>query len=95
MDFDLTEDQKKLEAMVRDFATAELAPMAAELDAGPRFPTEAFQRLAELRLTGLRLPEEYGGSGLGVSHAAVLLNAVAHSAGVQAAASRQIAAEYS
>jgi len=38
MDFSLTEDQKMLRAMVRDFAEKELEPIAAEIDEEARFP---------------------------------------------------------
>ncbi|NNL84073.1 MAG: acyl-CoA/acyl-ACP dehydrogenase [Myxococcales bacterium] len=51
------------------------------------FPWEFYNAFAEQGWLGVIVPEAYGGSGLGVSHAAVLLNAVAHSPGVQNAAS--------
>ncbi len=65
MDFSLTEEQKMLKAMVRDFATKELEPIAAEIDEEARFPTESVKKLAELGLFGITFPEKYGGSGRG------------------------------
>ena len=51
------------------------------------FPWEFYDAFAGQGWMGVIVPEQYGGSGLGVMHASVLLNAVAHSAGVQNAAS--------
>jgi alkylation response protein AidB-like acyl-CoA dehydrogenase len=60
--FDLTEDQRMIRDMVREFAEAEVAPIAAEIDANHRFPKEIFQRMVELGITGIPFPEELGGS---------------------------------
>jgi len=65
MDFLLTEDQKMLQAMVRDFATKELEPIAAQIDEEARFPAESINKMAELGLMGIPFPEEYGGGGGG------------------------------
>ena len=56
-------------------------------DEAHEFPWEFYDAFAEQGWMGVIVPESYGGSGLGILHAAVLLNAVAHSAGVQNAAS--------
>jgi len=50
---------------VRDFATKELEPIAAQIDEEARFPTESIKKMAELGLMGIPFPEEYGGSGRG------------------------------
>ena len=63
MDFELTEEQKIIQATVRDFARNELAPVADEFDQAEEFPRNNFKRMAELGLTGMILPPEYGGSG--------------------------------
>lgn len=63
MDFALTEDQQIFQRMVRDFATNELQPAAAQVDDEERFPAENVRRMAELGLMGVCIPEEYGGSG--------------------------------
>jgi len=65
MDFSLTEDQKMLRAMVRDFANKELEPIAAQIDEEARFPAETVKKMAKLGLMGIPFPEEYGGSGGG------------------------------
>lgn len=63
MDFELTEEQKIIQATVREFAQNELAPVADELDQAEEFPRNNFKRMAELGLTGMIIPPEYGGSG--------------------------------
>ncbi|MFC1914268.1 acyl-CoA dehydrogenase [Chloroflexota bacterium] len=65
MDFSLTEEQKMLRALVRDFAEKELEPVAAQIDEEAKFPAESFRKMAELGLMGIPFPEEYGGSGGG------------------------------
>lgn len=62
-DFYLSDEQRELQRAVREFAAKEIAPIAAECDAAERFPTQLFPRLGELGYLGLRLPEEFGGSG--------------------------------
>ncbi len=76
MDFDLTEDQRMLKAMVQDFATKELEPIAAKIDEEARFPAESFKRMAELELTGLGFPEEYGGCGGGETELAIAIEEI-------------------
>lgn len=64
MNFEATEEQALLREMVRDFAVKEVAPSAAERDEEERFDRDLmFGRLAELGLTGIVFPEEYGGAG--------------------------------
>ena len=63
MDFQLTEEQEMLKKMVRDFAVNEVEPTAAERDEEERFDREIFDKMAELGLTGIPWPEEYGGIG--------------------------------
>jgi len=64
MDFNLTEEQRLVRETVRNFAEAEIAPSAAERDEQERFDRKLmFDRLAELGLTGIVFPEEYGGAG--------------------------------
>ena len=58
----LTEDQELIQSMVREFATDEVAPIAAEIDKTHEFPTATVARMAELGLLGLTVPEEYEGS---------------------------------
>lgn len=63
MDFQLSEEHKMLRQMVRDFAENELAEKAGERDEEERFDMEVFHKMAELGLTGIPWPEEYGGAG--------------------------------
>ena len=58
----LTEDQELIQGMVREFATDEVAPIAAEIDKTHAFPTATVARMAELGLLGLTVPDEYEGS---------------------------------
>ncbi len=63
MDFDLTQDQREIQALTRDFAQAEIDPHASQWDREHHFPRELFGKLAELGLMGACVPEEYGGAG--------------------------------
>jgi alkylation response protein AidB-like acyl-CoA dehydrogenase len=64
VDFDLTQDQKEIQALTRDFAKAEIEPQAAAWDREHHFPRDLFGKLAELGLMGACVPEEYGGAGV-------------------------------
>lgn len=63
MQFQLTDEQAMIRKMVRDFATNEVAPTAQERDEEERFDRKIFDQMAELGLTGIPWPEEYGGIG--------------------------------
>lgn len=63
MQFKLTEEHEMIRKMVRDFAQNEVAPTATERDEEERFDREIFDKMAELGLTGIPWPEEYGGIG--------------------------------
>ncbi len=63
MDFELTDDQRLLRETVREFAQAEIAPVAERLDREKLFPYEIVRRLGELDLMGIPFPQEYGGAG--------------------------------
>ena len=64
MNFELTEEQNLIRDMVREFAEKEVAPSAALRDEEERFDRALmFDRLAELGLTGIVFPEQYGGAG--------------------------------
>ncbi|MGH9708842.1 MAG: acyl-CoA dehydrogenase [Candidatus Acidiferrales bacterium] len=64
MNLELTEDQKLLQRSVREFAEAEVKPHARENDETGRYPREIFRQAAELGLTGVAIPENYGGAGM-------------------------------
>ena len=63
MNFDLTDEQQNIRRLVRDFAEAEVKPVAEDLDREKRFPYEIVKKLGELGLMGIPYPEEYGGGG--------------------------------
>ncbi len=64
MKFEHSEEQNLLREMVREFAEKEVGPSARERDEEERFDRPLmFGRLAELGLTGIVFPEEYGGAG--------------------------------
>jgi butyryl-CoA dehydrogenase len=73
VDLDLTEEQQLLQKSVREFAEAEVKPHAKEIDETGRFPHDNFKKAAELGLTGIAVPENYGGAGMDhVSYAIVI-----------------------
>jgi butyryl-CoA dehydrogenase len=63
VNLELSEEQLLLQKTVREFAQAEVKPLAKELDETGRFPRELIGKAAELGLTGIALPEEEGGAG--------------------------------
>jgi len=63
MDFQLTEEQKMFQTMVRDFATNEVKPMAAKIDEEGKCPLQLIKKAGELGLFGVTISEEYGGCG--------------------------------
>lgn len=63
MNFQLSEEHEMIRKMVRDFAKNEVAPTAAERDEEERFDRSIFNKMAELGLTGIPWPEQYGGIG--------------------------------
>lgn len=63
MNFLLSEEHEMIRKMVRDFAKNEVEPTAAERDEEERFDMEIFNKMADLGLTGIPFPEEYGGIG--------------------------------
>src|SRR5947209_3997565 len=63
MNFDLSDDHRLIQQTVRDFARAEVAPVAADLDRTKKFPYDIVRKLGDLGLMGIPFPEEYGGGG--------------------------------
>jgi alkylation response protein AidB-like acyl-CoA dehydrogenase len=60
--FELSEEQKLIKKNIRQFASKELAPKASYWDSSEEFPWESVRKMAEIGLTGLRLPAIYGGA---------------------------------
>lgn len=63
MNFDLSDEQKMLQDMVREFAEQEIKPYAREVDETSNMRIETFEKLGELGLLGIPFSEEYGGAG--------------------------------
>jgi len=63
MNFDLNDDHIMMREMVRNFAEQEVAPGLEERDENEEFPVDLWKKCAELGLTGITFPEEYGGVG--------------------------------
>lgn len=63
MNFQLTKEQEFVRKMVREFATNEVEPIAAEIDQEHRFPTETVEKMAKYGLLGVPFPTEYEGAG--------------------------------
>ena len=77
MDFDLTDEQRALQDMARDFAARELAPHAAQWDKDEIFPEATLRQAAELGMAATYVSEANGGSGLGRIEAAILFEELA------------------
>jgi alkylation response protein AidB-like acyl-CoA dehydrogenase len=83
VDFELTSEQREIQALAREFARAEIESHAADWDREHRFPAELYPKLAELGLMGVCVPEEYGGAGADfVSYVLVLEELARGDAGV-------------
>jgi acyl-CoA dehydrogenase len=79
MDFDLSEQQRDIQSGVRDLARSFSPDYWAERDQLGEFPWEFYEAFAKAGWLGIAVPEEYGGGGLGVLEASLLLEEVAAS----------------
>ena len=61
MDFELNEDQKEFQNVMRDFVNKEINPVAMEMEKSGEYPEKIVQGLKDLGLFGMTVPEEYGG----------------------------------
>jgi len=61
MDLQLTEEQRMMRDMVRNFAKTEIEPFIPRMEAG-EFPREILEKMGELGLMGITVPEQYGGA---------------------------------
>lgn len=84
MDFSLSEEQKMLQSMVKDFALKEVEPKAKEIDISDKFPQELMERFKQMDLFGLAYPREYGGGGMGYMAMALAVEQLAQSSSVVA-----------
>ena len=86
MNFALSDEQNLFRNTVRDFAEAELAPRAHEVDVTGSFNWAAVRKMGPLGLLGLNAPEEYGGAGVDAVSAAIALEEIARGCGSTALA---------
>src|SRR5687768_110258 len=63
VDFELSDEQREIQELARDFAQAEIEPNATQWDREHAFPRDLLAKLGELGLLGVCVPEEYGGAG--------------------------------
>jgi alkylation response protein AidB-like acyl-CoA dehydrogenase len=97
MEFELSEEQQQVKWSVREFAEGEIAPHVLEWDESQHFPIELWPKLAELGLTGVIFPEEYGGAGMGyVEYATIIeeLSRVDGSVGISIAAHNSLCSNH-
>lgn len=64
MDFRLTEEQRMIQRMAREFAEEQMMPFAAEWEERNEIPMELYRKMGELGILGGPIPEEYGGAGM-------------------------------
>jgi alkylation response protein AidB-like acyl-CoA dehydrogenase len=84
MNFELTDAQRMLQEMVREFSEKEIKPRAAEIDRTDEFPWDLWKRMAELGILSMTLPPEYGGSGMDIVSWAIAQEEMARAAVVVA-----------
>lgn len=72
LSFELTEEQRMLQEMARDFAVNEIAPVAEHYDRTSEFPWPIVEKARALGLINTNVPEQYGGAGLSVLEEAIV-----------------------
>ena len=77
MEFELSEEHRLVQRTVRDWATARLLPLAAEMDRSSRYPPELIRELGDLGLMGVFIPEEYGGGGMDTISYCIIMEEIA------------------
>ena len=65
VNFEMSENQKMITQMIRDFGNKEIKPNMMDWDESQEFPIEVFKKMGHLGLMGVLVPEEYGGAGFG------------------------------
>ncbi|PIU63209.1 MAG: acyl-CoA dehydrogenase [Armatimonadetes bacterium CG07_land_8_20_14_0_80_40_9] len=78
MAFKLTDEQRMIQLMVREFAKKEIEPVASEYEKKEIFPQENLKKMAELGLMGMMIPPEYGGSGVGTVSYSIAMQEIAY-----------------
>lgn len=78
MDFNLSAEQQEIKRVVREFAVEQLGPYSAQWAEEGIFPRENLSKLGALGLTGINIPEPYGGAGLSRLEAAMIFEELCH-----------------
>jgi alkylation response protein AidB-like acyl-CoA dehydrogenase len=81
MEFELSQEQKMYQRAVHDFCEREVRPYAAEVDETGELRWDAIRKMPELGLTGLQVPEAYGGAGLDTISAAIAIEELGRACG--------------
>jgi alkylation response protein AidB-like acyl-CoA dehydrogenase len=77
MDFELSPELQELQATVRRIAQDKVRPRAREIDVSEEYPQDLFELFVDTGLTGLCIPEAYGGSGAGILGLAIAIEEIA------------------
>ena len=77
MNFDISENEKMIQQMVRDFAEKEIRPNVMKWDESQEFPVDLFKKAGELGLMGVLVPTEYGGAGMGYNEYIMVIREIA------------------
>ena len=77
MEFELSEEHRLVQRTVREWATARLLPLAAEMDRSSRYPPELIRELGDLGLMGVFIPEAYGGGGMDTISYCIVMEEIA------------------
>ena len=81
MDFELSDEQRMTQQMVREFAEKEIAPLAATWDERCEFPWDVVRKLGDLNLLGTIFPQAYGGAGMDYVTYALLIEELSRADG--------------
>ena len=77
MDFELNEEQRDFQRTMREFVDKEIKPVASEMERSGEYPTEIVEKLKEMGLFGMTIPEEYGGLDLDAVSFAIVFEEIA------------------
>ncbi len=90
MDFNLTEEQEQIRAEIRKVCQEFPDPYWREIDRKKEYPEAFVRKLSELGWLAALIPEEYGGTGLGITEASIILEEINRSGGVATACHAQM-----
>jgi alkylation response protein AidB-like acyl-CoA dehydrogenase len=96
-DFALTDEQRAIQELAREFAKNEVDPIVEEIDEAQRFPMEVMKKAGELGFLGILFPEVYGGVGLGYTEYVLVvteLSKVDPSVGISVAAHNSLCSNH-